>query len=218
MSYLNDKTSQALHGLFAEPVFNKYRQHYYASSARNEVHADWISNVMNTLQNISDTNVSANLINDKTGKVHTVDSMVADLKDRVKLDSIEKAASTKGTKDTKEFPLSALAMGFDSATEEDDAKKNIIWDKMLTFVESHVNSHHGHADTPAIMHDLRLKFGEDMLNEIGIKKVKDLVERVKGEFHTQDIDALLPPAYTGDPIPLDTAGEVNVPLFENIRL
>lgn len=92
MSTLNisQKGMEELVELMDTPLFNAVRRTDEVKHWRNEIHADWISNFMHRMQ--QEMVPEANLVDDKTGKAHTVESMVLDLRDRVKLDSLEKSA------------------------------------------------------------------------------------------------------------------------------
>ena len=196
---LTTEQIQALKVLLQTPAFNQVRRQEVARGLRNEVEADWISNFMQRQQR------------EQAPTQATVESVVQELRDRVKLDSLAKAAGTKTP------PLSELEIIKSAVGEANDDTGSADLNEVVKYINDHLSSHRGYADTPAILLALREKFGPDLLDRLGLRRIKDLIEELKAKFGKQDVKNLLPSVYTGEPAKVDQSQE-NTTLFKTINL
>jgi len=195
--------------LIDQPAFRRIEQQQQASNWRNEVHADWLDNFMKRIRPTSDSSV---VVNAKTGKPHTVESMVSELKERVKLDSITKTAA--------QFPLFIATASEEDAEEPEDElseqERGEKLEKIREFVENMFSSHRGYVDTPAIIYECRDRFGVDTVVEFK-DEIEEIIEESKKHFLHNVSTPLLPSSYTGQPQTANSAGNEAYPLFENIK-
>lgn len=189
--YFTEESIQKIKDLMRSPVFDSINRQEQARNLRNEVEADWISNFMSRMQ--QQTHPHA--------QYATVESVVDELRSRVKLDAIaEKTAAVK----SGIYPISFLVANADNMEEIKD------------FIRNHLSSHRGYSDVPAIMSDIRDKFGMETVDAIGKKKIEAAIKELKDSFGTQDISSLLGSQYTGEPQKADM-NEI-VPIFPNIKV
>lgn len=156
-----------------------------ARQMRGDELPDWMAEafaIMAAKQN--DPTIKAN------GEPHTIESMVDDLRDRVKLDSIQKQAGY-------EPPL------FVRAEAEDEHQKNA--DRLLAGMADYLERHllkpgHGQSPLPALFEAIKEKFGIDGVSRAGgIEKVKVMIEKLKKE-HESPNPANDLPIYDGSPM------------------
>lgn len=187
--------------LLQTPAFDRIRRADHAASLRNDVQADWITNFMNRMLQ---TNVPDHMIDPKTGRAHTVDSMVADLAERVQLDSISKQASL-------EPPLTAKGIQKKKTKLSDEQKSEIA-----QFIDDLYSSHRGYCDTPAVFYSLKEKFGDDDIIE-NMSFVEDKIKDTKDKYKSPGVSAILPSPYQGQPMKADPQADMFQPLFEHIK-
>lgn len=185
-------------------LVDRARRQSHASSMRNDTTADWITNFMNRMnQNVE----SESTMNKETGQAHTVDSMVAQLRSRVGLDSLKKDATLV------EIPLTAKAIQkkkTDSSLTDDD-KQNAS-----RFIDDFFSSHRGYADVPAVLYACRDKFGNDIVAE-NLDFFSKTIDEAKERNHSPGMSSILPSPYQGQPLKVDLQHDLFQPLFENIK-
>jgi len=199
-----------LRALMEEPIFNSVRRENRTDAVRswrNEVQADWVSNFMNRMQNTSVDNTNAAIVNDKTGKVHTVESMVESLKDRVKLDSLSKAA-----REVKDSYLLSKTMILEASSK----KKDNLKFELAQFIDDHFSSHRGGTDDMAVVWALREKYGVDNLRDYE-DFIKSKIEQSRARHPDSDMNFVLPSPYMGTPMKADPQGDSQQPMFENMK-
>lgn len=200
----NQKAVQQMADLLNGPEFDQMRRQQYAAQLRNDKTADWVSNFMNRMVS---QNVPDHILNKETGQAHTVESMVASLKERVKLDSITKDAGLK------DIPLTAKAIQKKKTdTELTDERKESI----SRFIDEFFSSHRGYADAPAVLYACREKFNKDMVSE-NIEFFLKFIQEAKEKNKSPGMSAILPSAYQGQPLKVDLQHDLFQPLFENIK-
>ena len=158
---LDAKALQDLYKLLAsaQEQFDTIRRVDHVRSLRGEVTASWLDNFMDRMNQNMVT--ESHLINAETGKPHTVETLVADLRQRVGLDALaEKQPEV-------EIPLSKK-----KATLLD-------FDKIKTSIDNFLSSHRGHTDDQAVLYYLRDLFGEDKVNELSDKITTYIAESRK---------------------------------------
>lgn len=198
----SDEALMQMQSLLQDPAFDRIRRAEHAATLRNEVHADWITNFMNRM--MQSESVPDHIINPKTGKAHTVDSMVADLAERVQLSALSKQASS-------EPPLTAKGIQKKKTKLSDEEKSTIA-----QFIEDLYSSHRGYCDTPAVFYALKEKFGDDSVIE-NISFVEDKIKDTKDKYKSPGVSAILPSPYLGQPMKADHQSDMFQPLFEHIK-
>jgi hypothetical protein len=103
MIKLSEKGLADLKEIVRSPIFNVVRRSAEVREWRNETTADWIANFMATMERRQESNPDYQ-IDPKVGEGHNVESMVADLRERVKLDAIKKDANLKLAQDLPSPP------------------------------------------------------------------------------------------------------------------
>lgn len=200
----NEATIKQLTELLNSPAFDQLRRQQHASQLRNEATADWITNFMNRMQA---GNVPEYMLNKETGQLHTVESMVESLKQRVGLEQIKKDASMM------EIPLTAKAIQKKKTDTEltDDKKQNVS-----RFIDDFFSSHRGYADIPAVLYACRDKFGSDVVAD-NLDFFMEAIEGAKEKNQSPGISVILPSPYQGQPMKVDLQHDLFQPLFEHIK-
>jgi len=163
-------------------------------------------------------NAPKHLINEATGQEHTVESMVDEYRKKVGLDVIHKFASG-------DLPLSKKqAKSNQGISELSKQKKNKLTeteqenliDNIIQYIADHLSSHRGHADTHAIVYNLREKFGESVIEENKARCLEEIAN-CKSKYDYGDAYSKLPPSLKGDPIKINLSPSQDDNIFENIR-
>lgn len=106
------------------------------------------------------------LLKDKTSskdlEAQAVAEKVRELRDRVKLDSIQKQASAR------EVPMSLKAI---IAAEDEDLITNKANATAMDFIKNFVSAHRGNCDVPAVIYELRKEVGHQY-----VEQNKDMIE------------------------------------------
>lgn len=187
-SKINDKTLHDLKMLMESQAWSEIRKADHAKGLRGQVTANWLDSFMNRMYQ-NEVTKTTNLVDSKTGKPHTVDSLVADLRERVKLDSLTKS----GGEDTA-IPLSKKLA--------DDMYADDM-QKIIRAIENFLSSHRGHSDDQAILYFLRDTFGEEKVNKLSDQITKK-IEQLKKEYVEPMVnDDSLADAALGQPLKLD---------------
>jgi hypothetical protein len=192
-----------LKSILSSPSLKRYTAVEYAQEARNEKRANWLDSFAERLHGKINTVDSPNLINQKTGKIHTVESMVEELRERVKLDTLKKSAETKA------IPLTAFQVYASAKKKENELKQSVE-----KFISSFISSHRGYVSLPGILFALREKFDNTDLLKIDswIKKViADTISQVEESRPQYSENS------SGVPVKLDLGEDAIQPLFPNIR-
>lgn len=212
---LTDNELSALRELLNSDACMKVQRADLVSRARNDATANWIENFMRTMYEKSNNlQVDSHLINEKTGKPHTVETMVESLQERVGLNTIQKEASAY-------FPLTMkiIADGDSKKKESDDEEKpedDELLESIKQFVDDMFSSHRGYVDNPAVIYALREKFGPDKVSKCQ-SIIDELLNETRSGFNDQNIMVALPTQYLGQPMKADPQGASMTPLFENIK-
>lgn len=187
--------------LFLESkAYNEIRKQDYARGWRGEITANWLDNFMNRMYK-TEVSKATHLINAKTGKPHTVDSLVAELQDRVGLSLLTKEGND-------DIPLSKKMAEQASANSMQEIKKAI---------GNFLSSHRGHADSQAILYYLRDTFGEDTINKFEDNIVQE-IDKMRGEYQEPVLmDRSLDDAVLGQPLKLDDQDLDKDQMFANIE-
>ena len=207
MIKLSEKGLREIQEIVSSPIFNVVRRSAEVREWRNETTADWIANFMATMERRNESSKPEYEVDLKTGEIHNVESMVADLRERVKLDAIQKGASLN------EIPLSKkMVVEAASKKKDQDEEKYLI----QQFIEDHYSSHRGHADSPAIIYACRDKFGFDQVAD-NLKFIEKIIEESREKFRSPNLLSILPSAFQGQPMKADPQGDSLTPIFENIK-
>ena len=198
MTTLLNKEVQAL---LQTPAFNKHRRKKLVSLRRNAGNEDWFVSYMNSM--VKEKATADHTINAKTGETHTVSSLVEELKDRVNLSYVLKNASIKQSA----FPLSAKAMN--SKEMSDEKKVNVF-----SYIKSILDAHHGYCDSPAIIFNLKEKFGEELISS-NFEFVESSVKDIKKQFAKPETTINV--REESQPMKLDEQNDSLQPLFEHIE-
>lgn len=198
----SEESLSQIRSLMNNPVFDELRRRQAASQLRNDVTASWIDHFMNRM-NPSSTNAT---INQKTGQPHTVESMVEELRERVKLDSITKQASI-------DFPLVINATVKKKLTPEEKEK---FIEKVRTFIENMFSSHRGYVDDPAVIYECRSQFGDEDTIEFASEIIEE-VKKARESLGAKENDSSLPSPYLGQPQRADPTADMFFPLFEHVK-
>lgn len=203
---------QILSSLPLDEYLAKAKQQQYAQGLRGEVESEWLSNFLaNAYKSVeNDTNIgSAFLVNEATGEPHTVDTVVEFYKGAIGLDKLlEKSASL-------DIPLS-------KKQAEDIQKKNLevnlsqFKDKIYEHTSNYISSHHGIADIPAILYDLREIFGDDII----FKMEEELTDFIKNKRLEYGYSGEKDPKYKNSPFALkvdNNKADADNNIFYNIK-
>lgn len=198
-SILNKKALEELHKLLNSAEFSGVRQAQHAQNLRGEVTAGWLDSFMNRMY-ASEVKIADHLVDATTGKAHTVESMVAELRDRVKLDILTKSGG--------DIPLSKKMA---------EQIVNPTMEELETSIRNFLTSHRGYADDQAILYHLRETFGEDGVNKLSDKlteKIKllktELAEPLVGDHMAED-------SSLGQPLKLEDKDPQNDRMFNSIQ-
>jgi len=205
--------------LMDSPIFDSARRTNTVKSWRNEVQADWVTNFMDQMMhNEAEKNVSSNLIDDKTGKSHTVDSMVEDLKARVQLDMLKSAEPEKIESEQPAKPVQAEENFFLSKTmiiEAASKKKDLeLKQNVDQFISDFFTSHRGGVDDMAVIWALREKYGIEKLRDLE-KFINESIAVSRQNNPVDNMSFSLPAPYMGSPQKADHQSDMQ-PLFEHI--
>lgn len=216
-----------LQSLLASPVLRQIVQDIeredqalVGQNLRNEVQADWLSNVFDRMSRDVNLNVESHQINKETGQPHTVESMVEEYHKKIGLSElISKANEDDGESVAKvasiDIPLSSKQADYLFKKKEySDEELSLVWQRMKEFIDSHLKSHRGYSDAPAILYDLKDAFGSDLVNML-YKKITDEVVKQKQAYDVSDIRQQLPNPNINTPRKLDFSQD-NDQLFEDM--
>lgn len=199
---ISERALRELKLLTESKAWQDIRKAEHAKSLRGEVTANWLDSFMNRMYQ-SEINKQEHLVNAKTGKPHTVESMVQELRERVQLDSL-----TKSGKPTGELPLSKKMAEQMYAHDMQEITKAI---------ENFLSSHRGHADDQAVLYFLRDTFGEEHINKLSDQITKK-IEQLKKEYAEPLLgDEALADAALGQPLKLEDEDLNNDQIFTNIQ-
>jgi hypothetical protein len=188
--------------LLKDPVFSEIRRRETVRGWRNEVTADWVENFMHRMQTTDKSNAPTN---PKTGKPHTVESMVEELKERVQLSAINKTAAA--------FPLTIKQAEFEKKKISKDDLENAK-SKIAEFIDNMYGSHRGYVDAPAALFECRKVFGQDIVHELSDFITDEITKAHK--IHSQEgMQAILPAPFLGQPQQVDNSEVAKI--FENIK-
>lgn len=180
---MNDSlTAQDYEWLFSDTT-KPEKKRSYARSLRGESDPEWVHDFFKSFSAEDPT------IDKESGRKHTVESMVEELKNRVKLDSISKIASICSREPSLFFRRAE--------------KTNDLLDEMKDYIERHyLKPGHGQSSRPALFEAIKEKFGLDRLDEGGgVEKIKSMIDEIRKEYiKPNPADCL--PAYDGTPIPV----------------
>lgn len=193
-----------LNTLLSSPALAKFQGMETARMWRNEVNAGWIDSLAERLNRGVSVDGTPQLVNEKTGKIHTVESMVEELRERVKLDTITKSAAAEPQIHLTAFQIYAEAKKKDHALKE----------SVETFVSNFVSSHRGYVSKPAVLFALRDKFDNSVL--LGIDGwVRSIIDQYVEAAAKEQVHEV---SYRdGEPLKLDLGEESSQPLFPNIK-
>lgn len=198
---ISERALRELKLLTESKVWQDIRKAEHAKSLRGEVTANWLDSFMNRMYQ-NEVNKQEHLVNAKTGKPHTVESMVQELRERVKLDSLTKSG------EPSEIPLSKKMAEHMHAHDMQSITKAI---------ENFLSSHRGHADDQAILYFLRDTFGEEHINKLSDQITKK-IEQLKKEYAEPLLsDEAVADAALGQPLKLDDEDLNNDGIFTNIQ-
>jgi hypothetical protein len=102
------------------------------------------------------------------------------------------------------------------SSKKKDLNKDEVKQRIQQFIEDHYSSHRGHADEPAVLYDLREKFGEEVVAD-NSKFIKKINEEAKERFSAPNMVLFLPSPFQGQPMKADPQGDMFQPIFENIK-
>lgn len=190
-----DTIQKMLQGIYDLPSVKNILRQEKARTDRGDAVPNWLDAFAESI--VASKTVDAK-IDDVQGceanKHHTVESMVKELRKRVKLDDLLKTANYK-------FPL--------SENQVEDAE---IAAEMKNFIDDIFSSHYGRVDTPSVIYELRERFDQDTFDrhsELINKAIKENKEMYSsGEAKLDSFDS-------GSPIPANMT-DTNFPLFEHV--
>jgi len=211
-----NSVNEELQSLLSTPALNKAKGQGIVRSLRNEVQADWVSDFMDKMHSSTEKTVDASShcpVNEKTGKVHTVESMVSELRERVNLDFIDKEAEDAKPSELKDpvFPLSYTMVSAAFKKKADAVKSEIS-----QFINDLYASHRGGVDKMAVIWSLREKYGIDTLRDLK-EFIDSEIESARVRNPNVDVSSMLPRPYMGTPTKSNPQADAEQPLFENIK-
>lgn len=191
---LNKKALEEIKEILSNPALRPFvsrieaeERQLKARNMRDEVNADWLTDALSRIGGVDTVDASAPkesiLINEATGQPHTVESMVALYRDRVGLDTIQKSSETSGNNLGKSASWSDTPLSKKRIAADDSASKkkvdSPILKEMLAYIDSHLASHRGYSDGPAIIFDLREVFGQEDVQENSDRLLNEIESRKK---------------------------------------
>lgn len=198
---ISEKALRELKLLTESNAWSAVRRVEHAQGLRGEVTANWLDSFMNRMYK-NEVNKESHLINAKTGRPHTVESMVEDLRERVKLDSITKQSSIN------DIPLSKKMA---------EQKNELEMQEVSRTIENFLTSHRGHADDQAILYFLRDTFGEEKVNKLHDAILKK-IEQLRAELAEPVlVDNSLADAALGQPLKLEDQDLKDDSIFTTIQ-
>ena len=176
---MSDLGAKEWQWILSGPAFD--RGSYQARQMRGESRPDWMEAFLMAHSKGDPT------VNAKTGVRHTVESMVSDLRERVKLDSITKEASA-------EPPLACKSAQLNSEQQE---MLDIMTDYVVRYF---ILPERGRSPIPALYESIKDKFGvQAIIIAGGPETVKDMLKRLKEEHESPNLAESLP-TYDGQPL------------------
>lgn len=190
--------------LLNTPEFRKMEQRQVFAGMRNQAEPDWLQSLYSKFATLGGTDSQ---INEKTGQPHTVESMVQELRERVKLDGLTKQASVR-------IPLSRIAMEREQEKSEETSKKEREekLPELFNFIEDLFSSHRGFVDTPAVIQECRSKFGNELCHSFS-EEILEQVKKMRDKFDVSSVNFFLPSS--GQPEKGDSFNTFT-PLFEHV--
>ncbi len=192
-----DDLSKQLQKLLESDLFTEVRAENKAKSLRGE--SPWFDNFIKSYAKHENV-TSSHLINAKTGRVHTVESMVEELRERVKLDQLSKHAGLS------DEVFSSLALSVKQAEAQD------LDNKCQVIVQNFLSAHNGYADNQAVIYVLKDRLGDDYVSQ-NLTKIEKCIEDCKKEFDLKEKEI---PEGSPEPLKMDPALE-NRNIFESIE-
>lgn len=161
------------------------RRQTIASQLRNDYVPEWIEEYLASYAAADPT------LNKETGRKHTVESMVEELKERVRLDAIEKKASIF-------FP--PLRAKLAELAEEKQTPEELLGEMADHILRHHIRPNHGQSSIPALYEALKDQFDIEGVEKAGGKdRIIDMLEKLRQENQKPNLaDAL--PTYDGSPL------------------
>lgn len=192
-----------------------------ARNLRDEVNSDWLMDALTRISGVSSVDAiepkQSALINEATGKPHTVESMVAFYRDKVGLDAIHKSSEFEKSemdKSASDAPLSTVPA--DQKTDPKKKDSDIKLNEMIAYIDGHISSHRGYVEAPAIIYDLREVFGSDLV-QLHLKNLKDIIEsKIKAFEKNKPQDRPRVELYSR-PQKVNEGIPENTNIFENIK-
>jgi hypothetical protein len=196
---LDAKTLMDLKMLVESAEWGAIRRVDHARGLRGEVTANWLDNFMSQMYH-QEVQKSSNLVDAKTGQIHTVESLVAELRERVGLDTLTKSGTGHN------IPLSKKM-----------AEQVVIPSDVTKAIENFLSSHRGHADDQAVLYYLRDTFGDEQINKIS-DKITTEIQRLKTQFTGPIVDHnAMEEAAMGQPLKLEENDPKNDQIFNTIQ-
>lgn len=174
-----------------QPAFARYDGVAQARQLRNSTEPEWVDNFF---QIMSSSSIDPT-IDKKTGIVHTVESMVEDLRSRVGLSGLDKKAS---------FTVALSKKGRFSIEDKeyDKMNENQLFEEIRKEIDNYgIKPTSGFIAIEALMDKVKDKFGEDVVHRIGRERLAEFLEKLRNEaIDMSTIDNL--PKYEGQPMPI----------------
>lgn len=217
---LDDESLAALQSLLNEPSVQSFMRDSNArdraASLRGEVTANWLDSFLTRMSLDTNNQLEPHLINEATGQLHTVESMVNMYKEQVGLDNITKSADLKIPLSLKASNHGVEEMPTKKEQEAERARLAEVLEDMKKDISHMITSHRGYVDTPAAIYEVREKYG---LNEVNALKSEllEFIEAAKEEYMSSNPDVKLPEAGQGMPIRVEHGKGVDDDIFMNIR-
>lgn len=224
---MNEVDLNKLRKLLNEPAIHNMLQkeialdrQVKARNMRNEVHADWLENFFQRMHGSYEAQGS-HRINSETGRPHTVESMTAEYSKKIGLDKLISQSSHDAGAMQKaaslDVPLSKKqANDFLKKKELTDEERAALWEDIKHHIYSHLSSHRGYADAPAIVYELREVFSEDIINEFS-DELMDEIEKQKQHYDVGNIRNRLPSAPMSNPQKVDFGLRDDDQLFRGMQ-
>lgn len=191
-----------------------------ARNLRDEVHSDWLMDALTRISGTSSVDAiepkQSALINEATGKPHTVESMVAFYRDRIGLDAIHKSSEFNSDMDksASEIPLSTAPSAEGANIKKKDS--NVELDEMMVYIDGHLSSHRGYATVPAVIYDLREVFGPDLVQKYSKQLETAIESKLEGLKKSMTPDRPRVELYN-KPQKINEGIPENNNIFENIK-